>query len=118
MTERFRIGSLLVLITTTLAIAATGAVVWRERPSAAAPNIAGPFKFTDANTGELVTNETCCGKTRLIYFGYTYCPDACPTALNNISKAMAKLGPKGKRRDVGGSIGSTPGASSSRWHRG
>jgi protein SCO1/2 len=35
------------------------------------------------------------GKWVLIYFGYTYCPDACPTALNNISVALEKLSSDG-----------------------
>jgi protein SCO1 len=96
MTQKFRIGILVVLIAITAAIAATGAIVWLELPSAASPNIGGPFKLTDANTGETVTDQTYRGKTMLIYFGYTYCPDACPTALNNISQAMAKLGPAAK----------------------
>jgi protein SCO1 len=96
MTEKLRIGILLALIATAAAIVAAGAVGWRERPSAASPNIGGPFKLTDANTGKTVTDQTFRGKTMLIYFGYTYCPDACPTALNNISQAMAKLGPAAK----------------------
>ncbi len=93
MTKRFRIGILFVLTATMVAIAATGAVVLLERTSAALPNIGGPFKLTDANTGRTVTDQTYRGKTMVIYFGYTYCPDACPTALNNISQAMAKLEP-------------------------
>ncbi len=93
MSEKFRDSILLVPIAMMAAIAATVAVVWLVLPSAASPNIGGPFKLTDANTGETVTDQTYRGKTMLIYFGYTYCPDACPTALNNISQAMAKLGP-------------------------
>ncbi len=96
MAQKFRIGILLVLIAITAAIAVAGAVVWLERPSAASPDIGGPFKLTDANTGMTVTDQTYRGKTMLIYFGYTYCPDACPTALNNIAQAMAKLGPDAK----------------------
>ena len=34
------------------------------------------------------------GKWSLVYFGYTHCPDACPTALNDISIALSELGPK------------------------
>jgi protein SCO1 len=96
MAERFRIGILLLLIATGAVIAATGVVVWLGLPSAASPNIGGPFKLTDANTGKTVTDRTYRGKTMVIYFGYTYCPDACPTALNNIAQAMAKLGPAAK----------------------
>ncbi len=93
MTKKFQIGILAVLIAATAAIVATGAVVWLERPASASLQLGGPFTLTDANTGKIVTDQSFRGKTMLIYFGYTYCPDACPTALNNISQAMAKLGP-------------------------
>ena len=54
-------------------------------------SLGGAFTLT-ASDGSTVTDQTYRGKWLLIYFGYTYCPDACPTALNEISTAMAKLG--------------------------
>ena len=54
--------------------------------------IGGPFTLVATN-GEDVSDETYRGKWLLIFFGYTFCPDACPTALNNISVALDKLGP-------------------------
>jgi len=39
-----------------------------------------------------VTDRTYRGKWLLLYFGYTYCPDACPTTLNAIAGALGKLG--------------------------
>jgi protein SCO1/2 len=54
--------------------------------------IGGPFTLLATN-GKTVSDQTYRGKWLLIYFGYTYCPDACPTALNNISVALEKLGP-------------------------
>lgn len=53
--------------------------------------IGGPFTLVTTN-GQTVTDQTYQGKWLLIYFGYTYCPDACPTALNSISVALEKLG--------------------------
>jgi cytochrome oxidase Cu insertion factor (SCO1/SenC/PrrC family) len=53
--------------------------------------IGGPFTLVSAN-GQHVSNQTYRGKWVLIYFGYTFCPDACPTALSNISVALEKLG--------------------------
>ena len=53
--------------------------------------IGGPFALVDTR-GETVTDQTYRGKWMLIYFGYTFCPDACPTTLNNISTALEKLG--------------------------
>lgn len=43
-------------------------------------------------TGNVVTNEDMLGKFTLIYFGYTACPDVCPTTLAVISEAMDALG--------------------------
>jgi protein SCO1/2 len=53
--------------------------------------IGGPFKLIDQN-GKTVTNTDLEGKWLLVYFGYTHCPDACPTALNNIALALRDLG--------------------------
>ncbi|HEU0157445.1 MAG TPA: SCO family protein [Stellaceae bacterium] len=55
--------------------------------------VGGPFRLTDQN-GKTVTDASLHGKWLLVYFGYTHCPDACPTALNNIALALDKLGPK------------------------
>ena len=52
--------------------------------------IGGPFELTD-QTGAQVTDQTFKGKLMLIYFGYTFCPDACPTALGVMSQALDKL---------------------------
>jgi len=54
--------------------------------------IGGPFTL-DATNGRTVSDRTYRGKWVLTYFGYTYCPDACPTALADISVALEKLGP-------------------------
>ena len=53
--------------------------------------IGGPFHLTD-NTGQQVTDKTYAGKYMLVYFGYTYCPDTCPTDLTLMSRAMDRLG--------------------------
>jgi protein SCO1/2 len=53
--------------------------------------IGGPFSLVDQD-GKRVTEADFKGKLQLIYFGYTFCPDACPTALGTITAAMGKLG--------------------------
>ncbi len=55
--------------------------------------IGGPFTLVDQN-GKTVTNTALEGKWLLVYFGYTHCPDACPTTLNNIALALRDLGKK------------------------
>jgi protein SCO1 len=57
--------------------------------------VGGPFRLTDQN-GRTVTDKDLRGKWLLVYFGYTHCPDECPTALNNIALALEYLGAKAK----------------------
>lgn len=52
--------------------------------------IGGPFELVD-HTGRTVTDQTWAGKPLLVYFGYTYCPDVCPTELSAMSSAMDLL---------------------------
>jgi protein SCO1/2 len=59
--------------------------------SLAGISIGGPFALTDQN-GVLRHDTDFRGKLMLVYFGYTYCPDACPAALTTMSSAMDKLG--------------------------
>lgn len=74
------------------------ALMLKENPRGAAGTalasaIGGPFQLVDQN-GKTVTDADLKGKWSLIYFGYTHCPDACPTALNDISIALSELGEK------------------------
>src|SRR6202161_4902757 len=65
-------------------------------PLAAA--IGGKFSLVDQN-GKSVTDAELKGKWQLVFFGYTHCPDICPTALNDLSLALDQLG--AKKQDVG-----------------
>ncbi|RZN11976.1 copper-binding protein [Bradyrhizobium genosp. SA-3] len=53
--------------------------------------IGGPFQLTDQN-GRAVTDKTLKGKPTLIFFGYTHCPDVCPTSLFEISEVLRAMG--------------------------
>jgi protein SCO1/2 len=55
------------------------------------PTIGGPFTLV-STSGESVTDQSLRGKWLLIFFGYTFCPDLCPTALTNVSVALEKFG--------------------------
>ena len=50
------------------------------------------FAMTDATSGKLVTSADFRGKVVLLYFGYTLCPDFCPTTLTNLTNVLDKLG--------------------------
>jgi protein SCO1/2 len=54
-------------------------------------SIGGPFSLTDTS-GRQVTDRDFRGKLMLVFFGYTHCPDVCPTELQNMADAMGKLG--------------------------
>jgi protein SCO1/2 len=64
----------------------------------AAP-IGGPFSLIDQD-GRPVTDETMKGKPFLVFFGFTHCPDICPTALFEMSEVLRALGPDGDRIGV------------------
>lgn len=57
-------------------------------------DIGGPFTLIDQD-GQLVTEAAITGKPHLIYFGFTYCPDICPTALQKMGAAQELLGEQG-----------------------
>ena len=54
--------------------------------------IGGPFTLTD-DTGATVTQDALAGKPSVMYFGYTFCPDVCPTTLLDMTRWIQKLGP-------------------------
>ena|SRR6185437_1337825 len=56
-----------------------------------AVTLGGPFALTDQN-GMLRTEKDYRGKYMLVFFGYTYCPDVCPTTLAVMSAALKKMG--------------------------
>ena len=61
------------------------AVMWNREP------VGGPFRLTD-HQGRVRRDTDFRGKLMLVYFGYTTCPDVCPTDLYQISQAMGLLG--------------------------
>jgi protein SCO1/2 len=53
--------------------------------------IGGPFQLTD-QTGKPVTDRDLKGRPTLIFFGFTHCPDVCPTSLFEISEVLRAMG--------------------------
>lgn len=58
--------------------------------------VGGPFEMTD-HTGKTVTEDLLKGRYSLIYFGYTFCPDVCPTELQDMSVAINLAGAAGEK---------------------
>jgi protein SCO1/2 len=74
-------------------LAAVALVVWPRGPEATRPSdVGGPFRLTDHN-GRQVTEQDFKGKPFLVFFGFTHCPDICPTALFEMSETLRRLGP-------------------------
>ena len=76
--------------------AAAGWIAW-DAAHPDRPAIGGSFSLIDQN-GQTVTSESLKGKPTLIYFGYTYCPDVCPTSLLLMETAIEKLGPDAAKK--------------------
>jgi protein SCO1/2 len=72
-------------------------VVDFSRSDSGTPTIGGPFTLTDHN-GRKVTEADFKGKPTLIYFGFTYCPDVCPTSLLLMQTAVDQIGGDAAKR--------------------
>ncbi|HEV8033154.1 MAG TPA: SCO family protein [Stellaceae bacterium] len=95
---RFIIAAVLLAGALILAAGALLGFALHENPKGAAGTllgsaIGGPFHLVDQN-GKPVSDADLKGKWQLVFFGYTHCPDTCPTALNEISLALDQLGTK------------------------
>jgi protein SCO1/2 len=58
--------------------------------------IGGPFRLTD-HRGRAVSEQDFRGKPMAVFFGFTYCPDVCPTTLTDMTRMMEALGPDAER---------------------
>ncbi len=85
------VASLLVVLVGAIG---TGAWVFTQVSDqrAAVPALGGPYTLTD-HTGTKVTDASWEGRYQLMYFGYTFCPDICPTSLSIMSDALDEMGP-------------------------
>lgn len=60
------------------------------------PQVGGPFALLDQN-GETKTDRDFRGRWMLVYFGYTHCPDVCPTTLSLLTEVLKRLGSRANR---------------------
>lgn len=82
------------VLCTAVVLLVTGRGSVPNMPQVAA--IGGPFSLTDQN-GRTFTDQDVKGKPFLVFFGYTNCPDFCPTTMFEISEVLKKLGPDAAR---------------------
>ncbi len=98
MKKSARIGLLLAILVIAAAAILAERLLIRDPDTAQAPSgivagvaIGGPFTLTD-HTGRQVTERDYLGNFALVFFGYTFCPDVCPTELGDIALALDELG--------------------------
>lgn len=98
MKKSTRIGLLLAILVIAAAAILAERLLIRDPDIAQAPSgivanvpIGGPFTLTD-HTGRQVTERDYLGNFALVFFGYTFCPDVCPTELGDIALALDELG--------------------------
>ncbi|GGC93424.1 SCO family protein [Chelatococcus reniformis] len=73
------------------------AYVMTQSPSSAGGGVGGPFTLTDQN-GDAVSDASLRGEPFLVFFGFTHCPDVCPTTLFDASEMLRALGPSAKAK--------------------
>jgi protein SCO1/2 len=90
---------------TLVALILVGAVLFGSnylRDDRALPKVAeigGPFSLVDHH-GKSVTDRDYLGKPTLVFFGFTHCPNVCPTTLFEITNQLKELGPDADRLNV------------------
>lgn len=67
-----------------------------ERTAGMPASVGGPFQLVDQD-GKAVTEKDYAGAPFLVFFGFTHCPDVCPTTLFDMSQAFEALGPDARR---------------------
>lgn len=93
-TKRSRGSATRVAVATAAAALALVAFWLAWAPKASSPSlIGGPFALANGS-GATVTDVSLRGRPFLVYFGYTHCPDTCPTELARISDVLAAMGDK------------------------
>jgi len=92
------LAAALLLAAGALLVVALGSGPRTGAGSVLASAIGGPFHLVD-QSGKPFTDANLKGKWHLVFFGYTHCPDVCPTTLNDLSLAFDKLS-KQQRGDV------------------
>ena len=90
-----RLYAILGLLMAMLLIGA-GGYIWLSGGTPAGISVGGPFALVNGD-GKAVSDKDFRGKYMLVYFGYTFCPDVCPTTLSAVADAMDRLGPKAER---------------------
>ncbi|MEX0814565.1 MAG: SCO family protein [Dongiaceae bacterium] len=98
-----RLARVAVAVSVALTLAVLALAGWQMQRRPTAPEggagtamIGGPFRLTD-QFGVVRTEADFRGRFMLLFFGFSYCPDVCPTVLQTMNTALDELGPAGER---------------------
>lgn len=81
------IGTLVLVLTLALFLVVFG----KTTTTTESADIGGPFQLVDSD-GLLISQDDFLGKPTILFFGFTYCPDICPSTLFNLSRLIKQLG--------------------------
>ncbi len=94
---------IVVWVAVAVLVGSLGAIFLLDQKGAVSPittaSIGGPFSLTDQN-GNTVTEAALQGHPSALFFGYTYCPDVCPTTLADMTIWLQSLGDAGNKLKV------------------
>lgn len=92
-----RYGRVIIIWAAALFAAAVvaGVLYLTMSPERARAAIGGPFRLT-SQTGEIIDSESLKGRPYAIFFGFTYCPEICPTTMMDMAHLIDKLGAEAK----------------------
>lgn len=100
MLRAVRYGALALIGVLTLVWAAVGlGLVGTEREAQYGRAVLGSFRVADQD-GNAVTERTILGRPSIVFFGFTYCPDVCPTTLASMTALLGRLGGDADRLDA------------------
>ncbi|MGQ3016678.1 SCO family protein [Phenylobacterium sp.] len=89
---------IIIALVAVIGLAAGAALFWRtESPaggSSAQADVGGPFELVNQD-GQPVDQSILEGRWSVVFFGFTYCPDICPSTLQAVAAAQDQLGPRG-----------------------
>ncbi len=89
--------SLILIAACLVGLVLLGAIAWTTGAfeDRGQPSVGGPFELVDQN-GAPADEAILKGKWSAVFFGFTYCPDVCPTTMQAMALAQDRLGPKAK----------------------
>lgn len=88
---------IIIALVAVIGLAAGAALFWRSEGPASATgqaDVGGPFELVNQD-GQTVDQSILEGRWSVVFFGFTYCPDICPSTLQAVAAAQEQLGPRG-----------------------